>query len=153
MSENIPEDCLGGRRVVSLVQCCQQGGSWSQISTLSRFPDVAGGTNRFVLQFLLLILRVSSVFKATEIRDNGKQLIAIGGFGQDMPHRLVKPILQRCNADILSRLEQESPVSATPRLCELCQNISHAPSSFSILWSITKVFSSLMTVFIYNILF
>jgi len=26
-----------------------------------------------------------------------------------MPHRLVKPVLQRCNADILSRLEQESP--------------------------------------------
>lgn len=38
---------------------------------------------------------------------------AIAGFGPDMPHRLVKPVLQGCNADTLLRLEQETPVSTT----------------------------------------
>ncbi|KAH8117167.1 hypothetical protein DFH11DRAFT_1541493 [Phellopilus nigrolimitatus] len=45
---------------------------------------------------------------------------AVSSFGEGVPHRLIRPILQGCNADTLLRLEQETPVS----LYELGRDIS-----------------------------
>jgi elongin-A len=96
------------RRIPTLVTLCQRG----EDDRLHRKTDR-------LHPLTVASTHVDCMCRRSRIIPGSNSCIAITGLGDDLTYPLVKPILERCSAEQLLRLEHASPV------CQLNAYVDH----------------------------